>query len=100
MLPRTPPQAIKSEATSFFLNENEENGNMNTATPATQKSARVKLPRLEVRKFNGSLHEWQESWMLFKSAIHTNESPSNVDKFSFLRRLLLEPARSKITDFP
>ena len=73
---------------------------MNAATPATQKSARVKHPRLEVRKFNGSFHEWQESWVLFESAIHTNESLLNVDNFSFLRRLLLEPARSKIAGFP
>ena len=60
----------------------------------------MKLPKLKVRKFKGSLQEWQESWVLFESAIHTNESLSNVDKFSFLRRLLLEPARSKIAGFP
>ena len=72
---------------------------MNAATPATQKSAGVKLPKLEVRKFNRSLYEWQEFWILFESAIHTNESLSNIDKFSFLRRLLLEPARYKIAGF-
>ena len=31
--------------------------------------------------------------------IHTNESLSNVDKFSYLRGLLLEPARSTIAGF-
>jgi len=39
-------------------------------------------------------------WVLLESAIHTNDSLSNVDKFSFLRRLLLEPARSTIAGFP
>ena len=95
----TPPQASESGATSSFLNESQENGHINAATPATQKSARVKLPKLEVRKFNGKLHEWQEFWDSFESAIHTNESLSNVDKFSYLRGLLLEPARSTIAGF-
>ena len=45
----TPPQASISGGTSSFLNEN---GQMNTATPATLRGARVKLPKLEVRKFN------------------------------------------------
>ena len=55
---------------------------MQTATPATQKSARVKLPKLEVRKFNRKLHERQEFWDSFQSAFHTNESLSKLDKFS------------------
>jgi len=95
----TPPQASESGAMSSFLNESQENDHINAATPATQKSARVKLPKLEVRKFNGKLHEWQEFWDSFASAIHTNESLSNVDKFSYLRGLLLEPARSTIAGF-
>ena len=95
----TPPQASESGATSSFLNESLDNGHINALTPATQKSAWVKLPKLEVRKFNGKLHEWQEFWDSFESAIHTNESVSNVDKFSYLRGLLLEPARSTIAGF-
>ena len=95
----TPPPSSEGQATSSFLNVNQENGNLNAATPTTQKNARVKLPKLEVRKFNSKLHEWQEFWDSFESAIHTNESLSNVDKFSYLRGLLLEPARSEIAGF-
>ena len=72
---------------------------MNATTPATQKSAEVKLVKLEVKKFNGTLHKWQEFWVLFKSAIHTNKALSNIDKFSFLRGLLLEHARLTIAGF-
>ena len=50
----TPPQSNESQATSSPLNENQENGHMNAANSATQKGARVKLPQLEVRKFNST----------------------------------------------
>ena len=63
------------------------------------KTARVKLPKLEVRKFVGKLEEWQEFWDSFESAIHLNDSLSKVDKFSYLRGLLVGPARSAIAGF-
>lgn len=70
-----------------------------TSSSANSKTVRVKLPKLEVRKFSGKLEEWQEFWDSFESAIHANDSLSNVDKFSYLRGLLLEPARSAIVGF-
>ena len=69
------------------------------ATSSSVNPARVKLPRLEVQKFSGELEEWQEFWDSFESAIHSNDSLSKVDKFSYLRGLLLEPARSAIAGF-
>ena len=69
------------------------------ATSSSVNPARVKLLRLEVRKFSGKLEEWQEFWDPFESAIHSNDSLSKVDKFSYLRGLLLEPARSAIAGF-
>ena len=71
----------------------------NGATSSSVNPARVKLPRLEVRKFSGKLEEWQEFWDSFESAIHSNDSLSKVDKFSYLRGLPLEPARSAIAGF-
>ena len=47
-------------------------------------SVRVKLPKLEVKKFKGIGFEWQEFWDAFESAIHTNAGLSDVDKFSYL----------------
>ena len=83
-------------AESSPLNQNiVENG----ATSSSVTPIRVKLPRLEVRKFSGKLEEWQEFWDSFESAIHSNDSLSKVDKFSYLRGLLLEPARSAIAGF-
>ena len=60
----------------------------------------VKLPKLELRKFNGKIHEWQEFWDGFCSAIHKNDKLANVNKFKYLKSYLEEPARSVITGMP
>ena len=70
-----------------------------SSSSGNSKTVRVKLSKLEVRKFSGKLEEWQEFWDSFESAIHSNDSLSNMDKFSYLRGLLLEPARSAIAGF-
>ena len=54
---------------------------------------------MEVRKFVRKIGEWQEFWDSFESAIHLNDSLSKVDKFSYLRGLLVGPARSSIAGF-
>lgn len=66
---------------------------------SSASKTKVRLPKLEVRKFDGKLHEWQEFWDSFESAIHRNESLEDVDKFSYLRGLLVGPARSAIAGF-
>lgn len=58
---------------------------------------RLAIQQLEMEKFSGKLGEWQEFWDLFESAIHFNNGLSNVDKFPYLRNLLLEPARFQCT---
>ena len=52
---------------------------------------KVKLPKLEVKKFSGRLQDWQKFWDSFQSSID--------DKFSYLKSLLYKPARSMITGF-
>jgi hypothetical protein len=62
-------------------------------------SSHARLPKLEVRKFDGKIHEWQEFWDNFKSAIHNNTRLSDVDKFSYLRGLIEGPAKATIAGF-
>ena len=70
---------------------------MQTRQASQHKSVRARLPKL--RKFDGKLHDWQEFWDSFESAIHRNDMLENVDKFSYLRGLLVGPARSAIAGF-
>ena len=66
---------------------------------ATANTKQVQLPRLEVPKFSGKVHKWQEFWDGFSSAIDGNTQLSEVDKFSYLYGLLLEPVQSTVQGF-
>ena len=79
-----------------------EHANQNPFNPRSVPQTamvRAKLPKLEVRKFGGNISEWQEFWDSFESAILRNEILAKMDKFSYLRGLLIEPARSAIAGF-
>ena len=93
------PSAMISAPASNPLNSSLTENAASPGTSANSKTARVKLPKLEVRKFVGKLEEWQEFWDSFESAIHLNNSLSKVDKFSYLRGLLVGLARSAIAGF-
>ena len=67
--------------------------------PPKNKKAKAQLPKLGVKRFGGRIHEWQECWDSYQSAIHSKDSLSDVDKFSYLRGLLGGPAKASITGF-
>ncbi|KAL9955950.1 hypothetical protein ACROYT_G037357 [Oculina patagonica] len=67
--------------------------NVNNESPHVNN---VRLPKLETKRFTGKVEEWQEFWDSFKSAIHTNSKLSPVEKFSYLRGLLVGAARTSI----
>ena len=48
----------------------------------------VRLPRLELKKFDGSILKWQKFWGTFESTIHKNNDLQNLDKFNYLRSQL------------
>ena len=70
--------------------------NTSSAMATSKPSSKARLPKLEVRKFSGKIHEWQEFWNSFRSAIHNNTQLSDVDKFSYLRGLIKGPAKATI----
>lgn len=52
----------------------------------------MKLPKLTLPHFNSNLTKWTAFWDSYKSAIHSNDELSRVDKFNYLRSLLEGPA--------
>ena len=60
----------------------------------------VKLFILKIRKFTGKIHEFQEFWDSFGSAIHDNDALSKVDKFKYLKSYLEDQARSATSGIP
>ena len=74
-----------------------QNENPQPTNPA--HNTKAKLPKLEVKRFNGRLQDWQEFWDSFQSSIDGNDNLSAVDKFSYLKSLVQEPTRSTIAEF-
>lgn len=62
-----------------------------SSTPRT-----VKLPKLELRKFDGAILNWYEFWDSFNVTIHSNKTLNPVDKFNYLRGCLEGKAKELI----
>ena len=56
--------------------------------PITRHTPSIKLPKLELQKFNGNILKWQEFWDSFEASIHKNPNLQPVDKFNYLRAQL------------
>ena len=56
----------------------------------------AKLPKLELKKFHGNPIEWYPFWESFESAVHKNPNLSGVDKFNYLKSLLVETAQKVV----
>lgn len=66
-------------------------------TPVTPHvSNKVKLPKLALPRFGGSILQWPTFWDSFESAVHKNLDLSDVDKFNYLRSLLERTAYDAI----
>ena len=44
----------------------------------------VRLPKLELKNFDGNILKWQEFWNTFESTVHKNNDLQNVEKFNYL----------------
>ncbi|XP_057305140.1 uncharacterized protein LOC130642082 [Hydractinia symbiolongicarpus] len=56
----------------------------------------VRLPKLELRKFDGDVLKWREFWDTYESTIHNNPGLQDVDKFKYLKCHLSGPASDLI----
>ena len=68
------------------------------STPRTTQiqDVRVKLPELELSKFDGDIINWQGFWDQFLIAIHENDSLADIDKFTYLKSFLSDSALQSI----
>ncbi|KAH6933166.1 hypothetical protein HPB50_012691 [Hyalomma asiaticum] len=58
-----------------------------------------RLPRLEIKPFNGSIREWTAFWEQFDGTVHSNATLSDTDKFHYLRNYLRGEAAAAIAGF-
>ena len=59
-------------------------------------SEKVRLPKIELKKFDGDIMKWQTFWDQYESSVHEQPYLSAVDKFSYLRSLLNSTASACI----
>ena len=64
-------------------------------TSISRHTPTIKLPKLELQKFNGDVLKWQEFWDSFDASIHRNPNLQPVDKFNYLK-VELEGAASAV----
>ena len=70
----------------------------NASNSSSQARAKMaKLPKLTLKKFNGNPLTWQSWWDSYESAVDSNDSLMNIDKFIYLKTLLEGQALACIT---
>ena len=66
-------------------------------SPQLQASKpRVKLPKLELKRFDGDVTKWCTFWDAYEASIHENTNIATVDKFNYLDSLLEKTASEAI----
>ena len=58
----------------------------------------VKLPKLEIKPFDGQPKNWHEFWGSFNCTIHQSDI-SNVQKMTYLKNLVIGSAAATIAGF-
>ncbi len=70
-----------------------------TPPTGTTRSNLVRLPKLQIRRFNGDLTRWTGFWQSFDAAVNSNADLSRVEKFNYLISLLDGTAREAVAGF-
>ena len=63
------------------------------------KEIKIKLPKLEITKFNGTHLDWVQFWSQYEVEIDKSKLPA-ITKFSYLKELVIPKVRSSINGLP
>lgn len=94
--------AILSKLEISIVESIPSNINSPAIAPLPQCSARpdelemVKLPNLELIKFDGNMLEWNRFWTQYKSSVHDRPNMSKAQKFNYLMLSLAGKAAAEI----
>lgn len=85
----TPYQTASSNTnTSFAYHSTENQEGPSVTQSGSPQSNSVKthhLPKLSIPTFNGDLLKWQTFWDTFQTAVLTDSSLSDIQKFNYLK---------------
>ena len=74
--------------------------NQENSSTRNTESAKVKLPKLELKSFSGNYQEWQGFWDTFQSAVDGPTGISAIEKFTYLKSCVTSNAESAIAGLP
>ena len=73
------------------------------ALPSTSyippKSVGVKLPKLNIKKFDGDFTQWNSFWDIYEASVHRRTDIEGVEKFTYLKGLLEGDALKLVEGF-
>ena len=85
--------ATPSGALLLHTQSNDHTPSAHSAVGETvSSSSKVKLPKISLPHFKGNPIYWTAFWDSYESAVHLNDSLSDIDKFNYLRSLLEKTA--------
>ena len=72
----------KIENFIIFIEKSEEKISITSSIKTENK---LKLPKIELKKFGGTVLIWQGFWDQFNSSVNENTELSDINKFSYLK---------------
>ncbi|XP_055911309.1 uncharacterized protein LOC129945530 [Eupeodes corollae] len=83
------------------LNNPADTINHNSSIPlvAPSHKSNIRLPKLQLKKFDGNMRDWMPFWDQFNSAVHQNNQLSAAEKFNYLEDVLSGAAKKAISGF-
>ena len=63
------------------------------------KTRGVKLPKLNINKFDGDFTQWNSFWNIFNASVHKRTDLERIEKFTYLKSLLEGDALKLVEGF-
>ncbi|MCP3659751.1 MAG: DUF1759 domain-containing protein, partial [Bacteroidetes bacterium] len=84
---------IRARRSTEDIHELASNGNVfNRSSASTASNGGMRLPKLNLPRYNGDVTRYTSFWQSFESSIHNNDTISPVNKLNYLVNLLEGPA--------
>ena len=70
---------------------------LSISSSSTKPDHKVRLPKLQVSKFNGDILNFRGFWDQFNATIHSNGDLPDIEKFTYLKSLITNSAEELIS---
>ena len=80
---------------SLCVKDNDEDSTSSSSS-ASSSALETRLPKMDLPKFSGNVHEYTSFWEQFAEGVHNKRIP-DVSKFSYLRSLLEGDAKAAVS---